>query len=88
MCNTSGTQHCIKGWFQSIFKRNIQKFIPGNRSGIGKDMEKERHGTYMGNRVCSNLRCTVKDRFEKICQALEKQNNTVGRINLFTRPDC
>ena len=51
-------------------------------------MEEERHGTYMGNRVCSNLRCTGKDRFEKIGQDLEKQNNTVGRMNLFTRPDC
>ena len=65
-------KHCIKEWFKFIFKRNIQKFIPGSRGGIGEDMEEERHGTYMGNRVCSNLRCTVKDRFEKIGQDLEK----------------
>lgn len=36
---------------------------------LAKIVEKERYGTFMGNCVCSNLRCIVKDRVEKICQA-------------------
>lgn len=36
---------------------------------LAKIVGKERYGTFMGNCVCSNLRCIVKDRVEKICQA-------------------